>query len=590
MIQPKISTVGEILTPSRQFAIPRFQRPYSWEKSQASEFLDDLQNETGAGRSLFLGTFIFDMSEQGEKTVVVVDGQQRLTTLQILLVACRAHARQIGAEGIVQTTQQRITFVDPATAMSLGPLLIASESIRETFENMTSVAWDGLFPVKLGPKHVKRQVNRVKPIYTFFSHHLANLDQKKLSEILDAIYKIRLIRIDIDGEEEAFNIFERTNARGVDLEVTDLLKNYLYQKGVPELEDKWPEILRNSRGTILRMLKYYYVSQKGYVQKSGLYPKLKAYCGEVGGAPAFVDTLLEFSRFYDIFRREEGPVVVKKFVDSLGLKDIASHADRYEAVHVTMQGLRLFKISQIYPLIFSALQCLMRNDAGSNKAQSKALIRLLHVMENYHFINNAVCDRVGNEVEKLYADFCEKYKVSKDFEKTTQEFIGRLKTQLAREEEFTSRFCGLDYAPQTIALLAYIFDRFNNVNSDPGERVPIFNPVPGTKRKSHNIEHFYPQKPEGDSSLEAEMAEAVDNIGNLLAISFRANSSLGNLSPEKKIEKLTGELAKKIQNLDYVRKFIQKYGRQAQSWNKAAIQARAQDMALEAYRQVWRLD
>src|SRR5208282_5199151 len=158
MIQPRPATIGEILTLSRQFRVPKFQRGYAWDKTEASEFLEDLQDEADSGRGLFLGTLIFDVSEEKDKRVTIVDGQQRLTTILLLLVACRNLAKRIMAEGIAQQTQQRITFVDPTNAKSLGPLLIASESIKEVFEAICDSSWTGKFPLKIGAKPVKRQV------------------------------------------------------------------------------------------------------------------------------------------------------------------------------------------------------------------------------------------------------------------------------------------------------------------------------------------------------------------------------------------------------------------------------------------------
>jgi uncharacterized protein with ParB-like and HNH nuclease domain len=62
------------------------------------------------------------------------------------------------------------------------------------------------------------------------------------------------MRIDIDAKEEAFSIFERTNARGLDLEVADLMKNYLYQTTGPAVGDTWNKIRANSGHAMLRML------------------------------------------------------------------------------------------------------------------------------------------------------------------------------------------------------------------------------------------------------------------------------------------------------------------------------------------------
>jgi Protein of unknown function DUF262/Protein of unknown function (DUF1524) len=589
MIQPKSTTLGEILTLSKHFAVPRYQRGYAWEANEAGEFLDDLESEAEVGRGLFLGTIIFNVADDAEDKIEIVDGQQRLTTIFLLLIACRELAKELKLDGIAQETQKRITVTDPATAKSRGPLLVASETIREVFEQMATTDWSGAIPQKVGNRPVKRQARRVRPIYEFFQRRIKEYNQPKLSRLLESVYKTRVIRIDILGDEEAFSIFERTNARGTDLEVSDLLKNYLYQQRTPDLDDKWKEIIENSQGTILKMLKYFYIAKNGYINKSELYPKLKKYSKDIGGAETLVEEMREFSKFYSTVRKEDGSTEIKTYFESIGCDAISTDVDKFQRVHLALQSLRLFNVSQIYPVISAALSALMRNDGASSKSMAKTFIRLLDSMEKYHFVNNAVCDRVGNEVEKLYAGYCEKFCKTKAFEGTVNEFIQSLRGQLASESEFTSRFCEITYAQDTISLLAYIFDRFSNYGLAPGERVDIFDPQPGVKRNNHNVEHFLPQKPEDGLTLDSPTLQAIDNIGNLLVISFRANSSLGNLNPAKKIEKLKGELAKKIQNLHYVREFIDKYGANADEWGEGQISRRAQDMATDAYQRVWKL-
>jgi Protein of unknown function DUF262/Protein of unknown function (DUF1524) len=588
MIQPKSTTIGEILTLSKHFVVPGYQRGYAWE-AKAGEFLNDLETEAEIGRGLFLGTIIFNVSEDSQDKIAIVDGQQRLTTIFLLLIACRERAKLLKLDGIAQETQKRITVTDPATAKSRGPLLGASESIRDIFNHMAATDWDAVIPQKIGNKPVKRQGRRVRPIYEFFRRRIEKYDQPELSRMLESVYKTRVIRIDIDGYEEAFRIFERTNARGTDLEVSDLLKNYLYQQKVVDLDDKWKEIIQNSEGTILKMLKYFYVSKNGYINKSELYAKLKTYCKDLGGAEILVEHLREFSKFYATVRKEEGATVIKSYFASIGCEAIASDVDKFQRVHLSLQALRLFNVSQIYPLIFASLTALKRNGGSNNKSMAKAFIRLLEAMEKYHFVNNAVCDRVGNEVEKLYAKYCVDFSKTKDFEGTINEFIRSLRNQLASSTEFTTRFSEITYGPDSIPLLAYIFDRFSNMNIAPGERVTIFDPQPGVRRNNHNVEHFLPQKPDDGTPIDSATQQAIDNIGNLLVISFRANSSLGNLAPAKKIQKLGGELAKKIQNLHYVREFIDDYGASAGSWNEDSINQRAQKMAKSAYEQVWKL-
>lgn len=587
MINPNPAKIEDILNSSIQFEVPKYQREYTWGKGEAIEFLDDLKSYSESNGNLFLGTLIFDISEEEQKRIRVVDGQQRITTILLLLIACRNVAKEINAVNLATLIQNKITFTDPTTAESLGCRLIASESIKDVFEEISKYDWIGNFPTKIGTRQIKRQVNRIKPIYDYFFDQIKDFDQVKLSKFLKAIYEAYVVRIDIQDEVEAFSIFERTNARGVDLEASDLLKNYLFAQGVEGLEEVWPQIIENSDGTVLRMFKYFYVAQNGYVAKSDLYKKIRAYGNKIGAAQ-LVRELSDFSVFYSTIRSADG-VGIKNYFDSIGCKSIASDQNKYEKIHIALEGLRLFKIAQIYPLIYAAIGCFVRNEGGDNPALSKKLIELFELMEKYHFINSAVCVRIGNEVEKLYADFCVEYAMSTDFEKTTKILLSNLKKQLASEDEFTSRFVEISYSQESIPLISYIFDRINNVGLHPGQRVHIFNPDQKILRKNHNIEHFYPQTPESEMKPDPETLEIVDNIGNLLVISFRTNSKLGNLSPKKKLEKLKGALAREVQNQPHIQDFLHTYEKSVASWGAKIIAHRAKDIATEAYRKVWKM-
>ncbi len=157
MIQPKPSSIGEILTLDKQFVVPKYQRGFAWETDEAGEFFTDLDTESLGGRGLFLGTLIFKTPEHANGQIIIVDGQQRLTTIFLLLIACRELAKRLNQSAIAQETQKRITVTDPTTAESKGPLLIASEAVRDVFNEMAKSDWDGVFPQKIGNKSVKRQ-------------------------------------------------------------------------------------------------------------------------------------------------------------------------------------------------------------------------------------------------------------------------------------------------------------------------------------------------------------------------------------------------------------------------------------------------
>ncbi len=587
MFNPVPTRLEDIFNSPSQFAIPVYQREYKWGKEEALELIEDLESYKDVeNEHLFLGNLIFEKSK--EQKTFVVDGQQRLTTILLLLIACRMRARDLALTKLEPRIQEKITFMDSTTGESLGCRLIASESVREVFEHMANISWDGKFPSVIGKKPVKRKVNKVKPIYDSFLKQVTEFNAADLSKFLGAIYNSYVARIEVESEVEALSIFERTNARGLDLEISDLLKNFLFTKKVEDIEELWGQILENSGGTILRMLKYFYVSKKGYVLKPQLYKKLKGYGAEVG-PQHLTQQLADFSKFYRVAKAPEKSLT-KIFFEEGGFIEIFEDQYRYEKINRALEALKEFGVVQFCPPAFAAIDCLARNDGKSKPGDAKKLIQLFEMFEKYHFINNVICERVGNEVEKLYADACLWYSESTNFIQTTDKLINELKSKLAKEGEFVANFTELSYSPDQISLLTYIFDRFNNHGLDPGQCVQIYNPDPKLRRRNHNIEHFLPQKPEAALKVKKADLELGDNIGNLLVIYFKDNSSLNNASPAEKIKRLKTDLSQKVQNLKHVTDFISDYGSDAASWNGEKIKKRALDMAQKAYREVWKIN
>jgi len=75
------------LTLPKQFIVPKYQRGYEWEPAEAEEYLTDLEAEASSGRGLFMGTLIFNVIDDSHDKITIVDGQQRLTTIFLLLIA-----------------------------------------------------------------------------------------------------------------------------------------------------------------------------------------------------------------------------------------------------------------------------------------------------------------------------------------------------------------------------------------------------------------------------------------------------------------------------------------------------------------------
>jgi len=352
MINPRSARISEIFNETT-LEIPGYQRDYRWGQSEAGDLWNDLveyaePDRDGVRRPLFLGTVIFE-GGSGSNRLLVVDGQQRLTTIQLLLMACRAQAARLNNTSQVAKIQAFISHTDLVSGSLSGFILKTSPSVREVFEHVASVDWDGVWPERLPTrpgqyKQVKRQANRLRPIYVFFEEQLRLFSQERLDELLRALYNAYVVKIVIEDSFEAFSIFERTNARGVDLEAADLLKNFLYSQQVPDIEESWDAIAQKADGSVLRMVKYFYTSRCGYVKKSELYKEIKSYASRTS-AQDLTNQLIEFSDFYSAVRSATSSAI-GSYLESRAMDALASRQESLEKMSSSLEALKFFKVTQ----------------------------------------------------------------------------------------------------------------------------------------------------------------------------------------------------------------------------------------------------
>ena len=601
MILSNTITIDNLLKDST-YSVPDYQRAYEWKTPEIEDFWDDLTDylelkikNPEVKSSLFLGTFI--LYKNKERHYEIVDGQQRITTIFILLIAIRNFLGDLIAkdikfghldfEELKYQVGDRISFKNSRTGKSTVTRFEASSAIKETISDMSRTDWRGEFKIKIEGKQVKRQINSIKPIYQYFLTKLQeDIEPEKFNSLMDTIYDIEVIKIEINDMKEAFALFERTNARGRDLEVSDLLKNHLFMNLRSEemnLTERWSSITDNAGNQLIRMLKYFYVSQNGSVRKSVLYKALKDFAG--GDPKTLLDEIEVFSSFYKLFQTANSSDDLRDYFLSLSNLESVSE-DRIFYVYQSIDGLRLFGVTQAYPLIYAFLRSFYNNKLELDDRHRKTISMFFQSLENYHFINNFVCDRVGNDVEKLYANFSKRFSDAKTkyaFELALFELYKNMISKKASKEEFIDRFTQFSYL-QGIKPLMYIFDRFNSFDLNGNKKqksnwYPIYQKNSKYSHNSVNIEHWFPKTPKnGGSDID------IDNIGNLLAISSNTNGKLGNKTPQEKFQFLSKN--SELDTFPHNKKFIEKYS-PFEQWGTPEIKQRALDLANEAYQVIW---
>ena len=589
MIQPKSKKIEEILgTTSALFSVPKYQRNFDWGKSELQELIDDLKSLQGKKKKdLFLGSFIFDISDPNEYKIV--DGQQRLTTISILFIAIREQAKKINEIDLSAEAQKFISTYSPARGINSTKLKV-SKNIIDIFELMVDPHWKGDFPEKIGGVSIKRQNNKIRPIYSYIKDSISMFNSQELREFMLGLLDTYVVVLDVDSDQDIFSVFERTNARGLDLNIGDLLKNYIFSYREEQFEDKWIEIVDNANGGLPRMLKYFWISRKGHILQSNLYKALKLYVEELdtkqpkSGINIFVDDLFEFSRFYLAVNSQKIDSV-KDWLEEMQLYDLSKNEDYYYRIARVFQALKLFRVTQAYPVIYSIFK--LYKDKKTTKCDN--LFKVLEIIEKYHFVNNVICGRIGNEVEKYYADSAKTiFSSEKDFVEEINIFISGLSNKRALKDEFISNFIeNITYSKINITLINYVFDRINNFDKKGpvkgSQYVSIFSPEKDLHKRNFNIEHFLPQS---SKKKYPNDEEHFDKIGNLLVISRHTNSTLQDMTPAEKIDLMLKD-KKYTAHLRYFDEFVSNYNNKFNNWGISEIEERSIEIATNGFSKIW---
>lgn len=261
------------------YVVPKYQREYSWNKYQWEELIQDIQEEP-EGRGHFLGTIICintTINVVQENRLELVDGQQRMTTLSILLTAIYAHLSKFKSQLLDDEDYQQKWF-------NLRSRLVKNDQPRLRLQVQGRNAADYTWLLKSvglikDPKITQPHywgVRRVAKAYYFYLGVLqAQLDElpedEKLAHLFDLVDRVAdsvLVKLEVKDHASAFTLFESLNNRGLELSPIDLIKNSLLARADNEGADHLDEAYHRWMGILAylgpsateqeRFLRYYY--------------------------------------------------------------------------------------------------------------------------------------------------------------------------------------------------------------------------------------------------------------------------------------------------------------------------------------------
>lgn len=266
--------ISEVLEGTKQIHVPDYQREYSWGKDQWSELWDDIYALTRERDNHFLGSIVvIEKKEDGLRKLDLVDGQQRLTTVSILLCVIRDKLEKDGAEN-ADLVDNFLQIQSPTTGERHQKLRL------NKFHN------DDYSHILAGNVDLVSN-SQLKDAYNYYDSKLEGFSTEKVQDIYGKLVEsVYIVQIECGSEVSAFRLFESLNDKGLDLGAVDLVKNRLFMEA-NENEDideervkgLWEEIMTVIRPELsqnYRFFSHYFMSiskpsTRDNVSKSKLY-------------------------------------------------------------------------------------------------------------------------------------------------------------------------------------------------------------------------------------------------------------------------------------------------------------------------------
>jgi hypothetical protein len=562
-IKPVDRTIKQLLD-SGFYRIPRFQRPYSWDK----ENVEDLWGDAIAtdDPDYFIGSFVFYKSRDHGDTYMVVDGQQRLTTLTLLLASVRNALDTIDRKSLAMGIQKLIERPDINNDVRF---VLQTETSYPYLQEHIQKHGDPELPPSAGKEEealqsaylyldgkVQAAIEAVEVDSTVPVRNRPKAKEAQLLKIRDNALRLQLIVVELTTEDDAYLIFETLNTRGKDLGISDMVKNHLSRmlkpknKGVDAAKEKWNRILTlfDASAADLDANAFVYhswLSRYEYLGREKLFRVLRKQVTK-SDAGRFLDELLSDAVLYRTI-----------------FEPTSRRWQRQELeIFASLAALNVFRVVQPVPMTLAILRGYFAGHLTQRQTRT-----ILRQMENFHVLFTAItAQRTGGGTARMYAASAEALTAAKNNNSRAQvlaEFRGKLRERKPSYLDFEAGFAQLEFLSSNTkqkALVAYLLQRLDAF----GRSAPV-------AYERMTIEHIAAERPKSGIAI-----SNCGEIGNLLLLSESVNVRIANSDLNAKRKAYRAEQVP----LDPVLK-------NATKWTEAEVSARTLELAKLAYNDVF---
>ncbi|HEX8914542.1 MAG TPA: DUF262 domain-containing HNH endonuclease family protein [Humisphaera sp.] len=542
------------LLKNTNLVVPQYQRSYAWEERNVIDLLDDLERAVkGEAAEYFLGSVVLAHAEDPRGLPEVVDGQQRLATTTILIAQIRDH--------FARANDVRHQDIDGHFLMNRD--LRSQEDVQKLRLNerdndffLRSV----LRPTPDGTPVPQRDSHRaIQAASELCAGRVRKLVEASGSTdiLIDFIEYLRdrakVIALTVPSDENAFVLFETLNDRGLDLALSDLLKNYLFRIGgnrLAEVRAAWVSMYSlfeatNNEGVVVDFIRQTYSSRHGLTREKELFAALKK---EVTGKQNAVEFAEDLRRSAVLFQALLSPT------HPLWVQYAASAAKHVET-------LSFLGLTRIRPLLMAILEQFAKKDVETALRRAVSWAVRLTVLGGLG----------SGTIEEA---FCQRAKEIRAKSIREAEALSRtMEAVVPSDTVFTDAM--RSYSVTKSKLARYLLRSLERGRRAEPEPELVVNADPGEV----NLEHVLPQNPGSNwPGVSAEEAAAFAyRLGNQVLLRRSENSSLGN-----------GDFGHKRPVLAASSLLLTKEVAQAEAWTGTEIKARQEELAVLAAK-VWPL-
>jgi len=509
----KNDTYRKLMGNGLTYRIPRFQRDYSWGEDEWDDLWQDILGTVAEGGepAHYMGYLVLQSPD--DKVFDIIDGQQRLTTLSLLVLAALRQLKRLISEGKdVERTQQRLDGLRQTYIGYLDPVTLVPRSKLSLNRNNDNYYQTYLVPLAdhLPQRGFKASEHSLRKAFEWFDKRMREYLRDKadpglaIAQLIDGMSdRLFFTVITVTDELNAYKVFETLNARGVRLSATDLLKNYLFsvlhRQGQHEhelkaLDDRWESIVgRLGAESFPDFLRVHWISRRSFVRQADLFKTIRS---QIAGREAVFNLLAGMEQDMDAYLALTSPDA------SNWPPDQKSNA----------RLLRMFSVRQPFPLLVAARRVLAEQDFGS-------LLRAI-VMASFRY--NVIGNLQTSEQERTYHSVADR--IAKGEFKTVAQMLEGVRPVYPNDETFRAAFAEKSIGAtqsRNRRIVRYVLCELERQTS---------NAILDFENSAISLEHICPANPENgwEHFSDEEIDALTSRLGNMALLETGLNNDIGN--------------------------------------------------------------